>query len=86
MTEEELRAAAMEAVRERADAMGKLRYPDLAPREFTRRDWAGDEKSPAAYATIVRELDTLLAEGLVARAKRRDPRVGKTVWGYWYVG
>ena len=82
--EELLRAAAMARVREAT----RYSVPDLKPHEFTRRDWLEDDKAlmerELGYATASRDLDSLVEMGVLERAWRRDPRVGKRVWGYWF--
>ena len=58
--------------------------PDLGQNEFARKDAAivfpGVSKNK-----LERELDILVAAGVLGKAPRNDPRTGRQVVGYWFV-
>jgi len=88
VTEEELRRAAMRAAKAKAEEAGIRRYPDLIPGQFTRADWQQDEKEQGrdvGEATVKRDLEAMVDLGILKTELRRDPRVGRAVWAYWFV-
>jgi hypothetical protein len=85
VTEEELlRAAAIDRALEHVTI-----DPVLAPHEFTKGDYIGRVKKTMGRAisesTAARQLEELVAEGLVESGDRQDERVRRSVVAYWYV-
>jgi hypothetical protein len=86
--EELLRAAAMDAAAAKAKDLGIRRVPDLELGQFTRGDWERYERASGrdvGEASVKRDLDAMVKAGILVTERRRDPRVGRAVWAYWYV-
>jgi hypothetical protein len=85
VTEEELRAAAIDRALENVDI-----NPMLAPHEFTKGDYIERVKVKKgrviSESTALRKLTEKIDGGLVESGDRYDPRVKRSVVAYWNVG
>lgn len=54
----------------------------LGPGEFTRKD--AEKKLGLKDSMVERELERLVAAGVLGRGERHDPRTGRTCLGYWF--